>query len=83
MPTTVTVTNPDGSKEQKPIVWVDCEERLFDPGPQKPLLIFHADGRVELGKDLNLDDVKRLEMPYLKALREIINTAIYDKERGI
>lgn len=41
-----------------------------------------AEGQVWLAPDLNLNEVKELSLDVLYLLREILHTAIYDKERA-
>lgn len=48
----------------------------------KEMFAVSVDGKVTLSPDLDLSDVQRLGLPYLLALREFINTAIYDKEQN-
>lgn len=55
---------------------------LSDATMNKEIFRVAPDGRVELGKDLSLDALKSLDMHYLLALREMVNTAIYDKKHG-
>jgi hypothetical protein len=47
----------------------------------RTLFTIALDGKVTLAPDLTLGDVTALPLPYLRLLREIVNTAIYDKER--
>jgi hypothetical protein len=41
-----------------------------------------GEGAVWLAPDLDLAAVRALPLPYLLAVREMVNTAIYDRERG-
>lgn len=63
-------------------LWAAIDASRFDPGRLGfDIAVIHPDGRVTLSDQITLDDVKALPLPYLRVLREIVNTAIYDKER--
>jgi len=50
--------------------------------PGKTLIVIAGDGKVMLSPDVDLADLTALPRPYLLLLRELVNTAIYDQERG-
>lgn len=66
--------------EMDQMKWTGPLDLIVEP-ESKVLFTFHRDGRVELGPDLNLESVLTLDIVWLRALREIVNTAIYDKEK--
>jgi hypothetical protein len=59
------------------------EFRYLAEGKGGLVFMIHRDGRVELGRSIDLAGVKSMDMEYLKFVREVVNTAIYDKERGL
>jgi hypothetical protein len=48
----------------------------------KPLVTIRNDGKVTLHESINLSDMQTLPLDYLRMMREMINTAIYDKENS-
>lgn len=53
---------------------------IFPGDSGQPLAIIHEDGRVILGPQVNVGNLADIELYWLRLLREIVNTAIYDKE---
>jgi hypothetical protein len=49
---------------------------------QTPFMVIDPDGTVTLSPDLDFSKVKALPPDYLLMLREIVNTVLYDIERG-
>lgn len=54
---------------------------LTPSGTKTAIIFYHADNRVWIAPDLNLDDIRKLDRPYLFMLRELVNTVLYDLER--
>jgi hypothetical protein len=59
---------------------VDHNSLVIAGNEMKTLLTIRNDGKVTLSENIDLSDLQTLPLDYLRMVREMVNTAIYDNK---